>query len=64
VFALSLAIFAAAVLSGLVQNRAPSGVYLRLLAAPAFVMWKVLLLARVLFAAAPKSWHRTPRDPR
>ncbi|MEO8313446.1 MAG: glycosyltransferase family 2 protein [Pseudomonadota bacterium] len=64
VFITSLAIFAAAVLSGLLQNRAPAGVYLRLLAAPAFVMWKAVLLVRVLFSSTPKAWQRTPRDPR
>jgi 1,2-diacylglycerol 3-beta-glucosyltransferase len=64
VFIASLATFGAAVLSGLLQNRAPIGVYWRLLAAPAFVMWKAWLLLRVFFSAAPKTWQRTPRDPR
>ena len=64
VFIASIAIFGLAVLSGLLQNRAPAGLYLRLLAAPAFVVWKLLLLLRVKAAAAPTTWQRTPRDPR
>lgn len=62
VFAASLAIFAAAIVTGLLQNRAPAGIWLRLLATPAFVAWKVLLLVRVMLFPV-RGWQRTPRDP-
>ena len=63
VFAGSLAVFAAAVLTGLLLNSAPPGVYLRLLFAPLFLFWKLLLLARLAIRPAETVWNRTPRDP-
>jgi 1,2-diacylglycerol 3-beta-glucosyltransferase len=60
----SLGVFAIAVLSGLLQNRAPLAVYARLLGAPVFIVWKLALLARVALSRAPAAWQRTPRDPR
>ena len=63
VFAGSLAVFATAVVTGLVLNRAPAGVYLRLLSAPAFLVWKLLLLARLAVRPPETTWNRTPRDP-
>lgn len=64
VFAASLLVFGAAVISGLVQNRAPVGVWWRLLAAPAFVAWKLVLLLRIAAAPRMRDWQRTPRDPK
>jgi len=63
VFGSSLAVFAVAVISGLVLNRAPAGVYLRLAAAPLFLVWKLGLLARLAIRPSETSWNRTPRDP-
>jgi len=63
VFAGSLAVFATAVLTGLLLNRAPAGVYLRLLSAPIFLLWKLLLLARLAIRPPEATWNRTPRDP-
>ena len=63
VFAGSLAVFAAAVLTGLLLNRAPAGVYLRLVSAPVFLLWKLLLLARLAIRPPETTWNRTPRDP-
>jgi hypothetical protein len=63
VFAGSLAVFAAAVVTGLWLNRAPAGVYLRLMTAPVFLVWKLLLLARLAFRPPETTWNRTPRDP-
>ena len=64
IFVASIGAFGLAVFSGLLQNRAPAGLYWRLLAAPAFIIWKLMLLLRVATAPAPTTWHRTPRDPR
>jgi 1,2-diacylglycerol 3-beta-glucosyltransferase len=64
IFLASFAVFGLAVFSGLLQNRAPAGVYWRLIAAPAFIVWKVVLLLRVAVTPAPTTWQRTPRDPR
>jgi cellulose synthase/poly-beta-1,6-N-acetylglucosamine synthase-like glycosyltransferase len=63
VFGASLVIFGTALLTGLLQNRAPMGLWWRLLATPAFVAWKLVLLLRVALAPAAKGWQRTPRDP-
>lgn len=64
VFAASIVIFATAVASGLLQNRAPPGLWWRLLAAPGFVAWKLGLLMRLALKPSAKGWQRTPRDPR
>jgi cellulose synthase/poly-beta-1,6-N-acetylglucosamine synthase-like glycosyltransferase len=53
--------FGAAVLTGLIQLRAPRRLYLQLLRAPAFVIWKLALLARVRLLGGPSAWTRTPR---
>lgn len=60
----SIAVFAFAVLSGLLQNRAGPAVYCRLLVAPLFIIWKVALLASLWISAGPSTWQRTPRSPR
>jgi 1,2-diacylglycerol 3-beta-glucosyltransferase len=62
VFGASILVFAAAVLTGLIQNAAPAGVYLRLASAPLFVVWKLALLVRLAIAPAQATWNRTPRD--
>lgn len=58
-----LLVFALAVLSGLLQNKAGIAVYARLVGAPLFLIWKLALLARVRTAGAPSTWQRTPRSP-
>ncbi|MEO6081345.1 MAG: glycosyltransferase family 2 protein [Steroidobacteraceae bacterium] len=64
VFGGSLAIFGLAVLTGLILNRAPPGVYWRLASAPLFMVWKLGLLVRLALMPAETNWHRTPRNTR
>ena len=61
-FALPICAFGAAVVTGLVHLRAPKKVWLMLLSAPAFALWKLVLLARVAVGARESEWRRTPRD--
>ncbi len=53
---------AAYTLAGLALARAPRRVYAALLYAPAFILWKVALYARLLLGIKPKSWVRTARN--
>ena len=51
----------AAVVLALALRREPAVVWLRLAAAPAFVAWKLLLYAQMLFSKETTSWTRTLR---
>jgi cellulose synthase/poly-beta-1,6-N-acetylglucosamine synthase-like glycosyltransferase len=62
VFVFSLACFASAVLTGLVQNRASAATYGLLVGAPLFMLWKLVLLSRLAVSPTPTAWNRTPRD--
>lgn len=62
VFGAPVAAFGAAVLTGLIQLRAPAKVWLYIAAAPVFVLWKLALLFRVAAGPAETEWKRTPRD--
>lgn len=61
-FAIAALIFAAAVLSALVQLRSPVRVFLYLAASPAFVLLKIALLLKLAIAGHAGGWTRTPRD--
>lgn len=61
-FLLPIAIFGIAVLTGLVQLGAPRRVWVMLAMAPVFVVWKLILLAKVTFGSTETQWRRTPRD--
>jgi 1,2-diacylglycerol 3-beta-glucosyltransferase len=50
------------VFSGLVLARAPRAIYLALLFAPVFVLWKLWLYVRLLLGLKPKNWVRTARN--
>jgi 1,2-diacylglycerol 3-beta-glucosyltransferase len=63
----ALAIFGAGglslhVLAGLAAIRAPAETYRALLAAPAYVAWKLVLYARAMVTPAGKAWVRTERQ--
>jgi cellulose synthase/poly-beta-1,6-N-acetylglucosamine synthase-like glycosyltransferase len=49
-------------LAGLLLVGAPAGVYLALLAAPALIVWKTWLYARVLLKLDRQGWTRTTRN--
>jgi cellulose synthase/poly-beta-1,6-N-acetylglucosamine synthase-like glycosyltransferase len=49
------------VLAGLVAVRAPTRSYLVLLAAPAYIVWKLTIWTRALFERDSLGWIRTPR---
>jgi cellulose synthase/poly-beta-1,6-N-acetylglucosamine synthase-like glycosyltransferase len=49
-------------LSGLVMTHAPRDVYLGLLHAPLFLLWKLWLYVRVLLGWEQQGWVRTARD--
>ncbi len=53
---------AAYILTGLILARAPWRVYLALLLAPVFVVWKVWLYLRVLLGRDRQGWLRTARN--
>lgn len=61
-FAVPVLVFALAVLTGLLQLRAPAKVFAYIAFAPVFIAWKLLLLAKIAFAPAETEWKRTPRD--
>ena len=48
-------------MSGLVLAKAPASVYRSLLHAPAMVVWKVRLWARMLVRPGAEGWARTAR---
>lgn len=50
------------VLSGLLQRKAPTQVWIYLAAAPVLIAWKIALYAKLLLGGGPKGWVRTPRD--
>jgi cellulose synthase/poly-beta-1,6-N-acetylglucosamine synthase-like glycosyltransferase len=50
------------VLAGLRLARAPRKVYVALLYAPVFIVWKVALYAGLLLGARPRTWVRTARQ--
>lgn len=62
IFSITLIVFSIAIVTGLVQNKAPLAVYLRLAAAPAFLFWKLWLVAKVSVMPSNGTWQRTPRD--
>jgi hypothetical protein len=49
-------------LASLILARAPRSVYLSLLYAPFFVLWKLRLYARVLTGRKQQEWVRTERN--
>jgi len=62
VFLIPLGVFGVTVLTGLLQLRPPFRTYLYLAAAPAFLAWKLLLLAKIALRPAETEWKRTPRS--
>lgn len=54
-------VFAGAVLTGLVQLRAPARVWKLLCMAPVFLVWKLVLMLGVLLRPRETQWKRTPR---
>lgn len=61
-FLIPLAAFALSVVTGLVQLRPPFKTYVYLACAPAFILWKLTLLARLMRRPGQAEWRRTPRD--
>ena len=61
-FAVPIAAFAIAVMTGLIQLRAPPKVFVYIGLAPVFIAWKLCLLVRTALAPAQTEWKRTPRD--
>jgi GT2 family glycosyltransferase len=57
----NLAVQAAFVAGGLMLVRAPTSVWRSLAVAPALVVWKLALLARLWAGRGPTRWVRTPR---
>jgi cellulose synthase/poly-beta-1,6-N-acetylglucosamine synthase-like glycosyltransferase len=55
-------VFALAVLTGLVQLRAPAKIWGSLCLAPIFVVWKLFLLVRIVSRRRETEWKRTPRN--
>jgi 1,2-diacylglycerol 3-beta-glucosyltransferase len=49
------------VVAGVVAVRAPVRTYLTLAVAPAYIVWKLALWSRALFAPTDLGWRRTPR---
>jgi cellulose synthase/poly-beta-1,6-N-acetylglucosamine synthase-like glycosyltransferase len=52
----------AAVVTGLLQLRPPPRTYLYLFLAPAFLIFKVALVLKLVFTRSSGRWTRTPRD--
>ncbi|PDW02738.1 glycosyltransferase family 2 protein [Candidatus Viridilinea mediisalina] len=50
------------VFSGLLLARAPRNIYLALLFAPIFIIWKLWLYLRLLLGLKPRAWVRTSRN--
>jgi 1,2-diacylglycerol 3-beta-glucosyltransferase len=63
VFLASLAVAGLMIVSALVQVKAPLRVWRGLALAPLFLVWKLLLLARLAFGRRSNAWRRTPRTP-
>jgi len=61
-FLVPLLVFGITVMSGLIQLRAPFRTYLYIACAPAFVIWKLVLLAKLATKPTETEWKRTPRD--
>jgi hypothetical protein len=61
-FLLPILVFGIAVLTGLLQLRAPAKVWAMLSMAQVFVLWKLLLLVKVAIGGSETQWRRTPRD--
>jgi cellulose synthase/poly-beta-1,6-N-acetylglucosamine synthase-like glycosyltransferase len=57
-----LAVIGLAILTSLLQLRAPLKVYGFIAAIPVFMLWKIPLLFRVTFGKSDAGWERTPRD--
>jgi len=49
------------VVAGLYQRNAPREVWVGLLAAPLFLLWKIPFYGRLLFGGKQKTWERTQR---
>lgn len=62
IFLVPLATFGLAVMTGLLQLRPPFRTYLYIAAAPAFMAWKLFLLASIALRPAETEWKRTPRS--
>jgi cellulose synthase/poly-beta-1,6-N-acetylglucosamine synthase-like glycosyltransferase len=60
-FLAAIAVFTAAVVTGLVQLRAPARVWGYLVLAPVFMTWKLGLLLRIVSGPIRTQWQRTPR---
>lgn len=61
-FAFTLLVFGVSVLSALCQIKAPTRVLALLAAAPAFMVFKLALLAKIAVTRRTGDWKRTPRD--
>jgi 1,2-diacylglycerol 3-beta-glucosyltransferase len=57
-----IAIFAVAVVTGLVQLRAPVKTLLYIAMAPVFILMKLLIFVRLALGKKQSEWKRTPRD--
>lgn len=57
-----VAVIGIAILTSLIQLRAPLKVYGYIAAIPMFMLWKIPLLVRVAFGKQEEGWQRTPRD--
>jgi 1,2-diacylglycerol 3-beta-glucosyltransferase len=62
VAAVCMAAAALCVVLALIQVRAPRRVWLSLVAAPLFVVWKLVLYARLAVHPPSREWRRTPRE--
>ena len=57
-----IALIGLAIITSLVQLRAPLKVYGYIASIPAFMLWKIPLLFRVAVGKSGGGWERTPRD--
>jgi 1,2-diacylglycerol 3-beta-glucosyltransferase len=62
-WALALVCLGAFVVVGLLSARAPASIYLALLGAPGFLLWKLLTYVRLARGFDPARWERAQRAP-